>query len=185
MHIWFPRATVLFGLMMVLGASPVFSQSTATDPSATTATYGNWTLRCVKIPGEGKAAATSCEVVQTVQMQGQSQPVAQVAIGRLPNDKTLIMTAVVPVNISLPGQIHLSGNGKSGSEEKGGVTLSLTRCLGGGCFAEARPDDATLKVLRNGTDGELRFADAGRRMVALPLSWQGLDQALKALDKAQ
>jgi len=169
--------------------------SIPSEPTATTASYGSWVLRCVQLPASaqtaadasksGRAGAQTCEVMQTVQVQGQSQPIAQVAIGRLPGEKELILTALVPVNISLPGTIHLSGNGKTGDEEKGGLELSWQRCLAGSCAASAKPDAASLAILRAGTDGQLRFTDASGQTVAIPLSWNGLDQAMAALDKAR
>ncbi|WP_170975833.1 invasion associated locus B family protein [Rhizobium sp. FY34] len=165
------------------------------EPTLTTASYGNWILRCVQLaspaPGAadagkaGPADAKTCEVVQTVQVQGQSQPIAQVAIGRLPGEKDLMLTALVPVSISLPGAIHLSGNGKSGSEEKGGLDLSWQRCLANSCAATAKPDPAFLAILRSGTGGQLRFIDASGQTAEILLSWKGLDQAMAALDKAR
>lgn len=118
-----------------------------------------------------------------MQVQGQQQPVAQIAIGHLPNEKDLILTALLPVNISLPGSVHLSGNGKTGAEEKGGLDLAWLRCFAGSCAANAKPDAATLAVLRAGTEGQLRFMEANAQTVAIPLSWNGLDQAMAALEK--
>jgi invasion protein IalB len=163
------------------------------EPAVTTATYGNWVLRCVQMPGhgaaDGKATGSSsqtCEVVQTVQVQGQQQPIAQVALGRLPGESDLILTARLPVNISLPGQVRLSGNGKTGTEEKGAVLLAWRRCLAGACVASAKPDATTLALIRSGTEGQIRFADANGTIQSIPLSWTGLDQAITALvDKAR
>lgn len=163
-------------------AAPVTAQ-----PNVTTATYENWMLRCVR-PAAAQTSANDpgkiCEIVQTVQVQGQSQPLAQVAIGRLPGDKALTLTAVMPLNISIPGTVHLSGNGKTGAEEKGGLELSWQRCLPSGCIATARPDAKLFATLDPQTDGQIRFADAAGRTLGIPLSWKGLDQALKALDKS-
>lgn len=161
------------------------------EPTVTTATYGSWVLRCIQIPpqpasADGKSArpsAQTCEVAQTVQVQGQPQPIAQVAIGHLPGDKDLTLTAVLPVNISLPGQVRLSGNGKTGTEEKGALTLAWQRCIAGACIAAAQPDAATLAVIRTGTEGHIRFVDATGNIFSIPLSWTGLDQAITALDK--
>lgn len=162
-----------------------------TDPTVTTATYGAWVLRCVQLPPQaastdGKSArpaGQSCEVSQTVQVQGQPQPIAQVAIGRLPGDKDLTLTALLPVNINLPGQVRLSGNGKTGADEKGALALTWQRCIGGACVASTKPDAATLSVIRAGTEGQIRFADATGNLLSIPLSWAGLDQAISALDK--
>lgn len=165
------------------------------EPAVTTASYGSWVLRCVQVtePAQtatdasksGRASIQTCEVIQSVQVQGQSQPIAQVAIGRLPGDKDLILTALVPVNIALPGGIHLSGNGKTGAEEKGGLELSWQRCMSGACIATAKPETTVLGVLRREEAGQIRFVDASGNTIAIPLSWTGLDQALAALDKVR
>nr|WP_286675477.1 invasion associated locus B family protein [Rhizobium sp. CSW-27] len=154
------------------------------EPAVTTATYGNWVLRCIRMPAsaDGKQAR-QCEIVQTIQVEGQSQPVAQIALGRLPGDTVLHLTAVLPVNVSLPGGVHVSGNGKEGAEEKGGLDLQWRRCAGGACYAEGKPGDDALKIWRKEAGAQLRFIDATGRVIGLPLSWNGLAQALDALAK--
>lgn len=165
------------------------------EPTVTTASYGSWVLRCMQLSRPAAGAADSnkssrdggqlCEVVQTVQVQGQGQPIAQIAMGRVPGEKELTVTVLVPVNISLPGAIQISGNGKTGEEEKGGLQLNWQRCMSGSCAASAKPDAATLSIFRAGTEGQLRFLDASGQTAAIPLSWKGLDQAMTALDKGR
>lgn len=162
----------------------------ATEPTVTTALYGGWTLRCVQMQPsmseDGKTARPgmqSCEIIQSIQVQGQAQPVAQVAIGYLPNEKEPILTAVLPVNIAIPGGVQISGNGKSGAEAKGNLTLAWQRCVGGACVATGKPDAATLAVFRKEEAGQLRFLDASGKVIGIPLSWSGLEQALDALSK--
>jgi invasion protein IalB len=65
----------------------------------------------------------------------------------------------------------------------GAILLEWRRCAGGSCFADTRPAAAALKPLRAGTAGQIRFADAGGRIISVPVSWHGLDQALAALEK--
>lgn len=165
------------------------------EPASTTATYGSWVLRCVQLPQQGannpatakagRANTATCEVVQTIQVQGQQQPVAQIAIGHLPNDNDLTLTALLPVNISLPGSVHVSGNGKTGTDEKGGQNLVWQRCYGGSCAASVKIEAANLAIWRAGTDGQLRFSNAAGNVAAIALSWKGLEQALNALEKAK
>lgn len=162
----------------------------ASEPTVTTALYGAWTLRCVQMPPvpaeDGKtarAAAPTCEIVQSIQVQGQAQPVAQIALGRLPNDKDLTLTALLPANIAIPGAAQISGNGKSGAEAKGMLTLVWQRCVSGACFATTNPDAETLAVFRKEEAGQLRFVDASGKMIGIPVSWAGLEQALDALSK--
>lgn len=184
-----------------LALSPVAAQTkpdaakagVSSEPVSTTATYGSWVLRCVQgaaasgsdAEKTARAGRQTCEVVQTVQVQGQQQPIAQIALGRLPDDKELIVTALLPVNVSLPGNVYISGNGKTGAEEKGKFDLSWQRCFAGSCAASVKPDAGSLAILRAETEGQLRFLDATGNTIAIPLSWNGLDQALSALEKAK
>ncbi|NVK35371.1 MAG: invasion associated locus B family protein [Rhodobacteraceae bacterium] len=164
--------------------------SVPNEPVNTTATYGNWVLHCVSFAAatgetEGQAGHVpkdSCELVQTVQVQGQAQPLLKLAIGRPPGEKALSVTAVLPVNVSIPGRVHISADGKPDDAENGGVDLALTRCMPGGCMASAPLGEKMRGLMIAGKQGQLRFADAGSRMIGVPLSWIGFTQALAALD---
>lgn len=155
-------------------------------PAETTATYGNWVLHCARLKpadGSGAEAATSCEIVQTIQVEGQREPFAKLAFGyQTLAARQLVATAVVPVNVALPGRIGLSGNGKDGDEERGAQALAWSRCFSGACFARAEADPALVEVARKEKAGALRFVDAQGQVVAIPLSWNGFAQALTALD---
>lgn len=162
---------------------------TQPQPSSTSETFGDWVIHCVTPPAGGKPGAaapkTQCEIVQSIQATVNGKPnqtIARVAIGRLPDDPALIMTAMLPVNVRIPGMAHISGDGKSGSDEKIGADLALRRCLPMGCFADVRPDQAFLSKLGTGDQlkGELRFQDANGQLIKIPLSWKGLPDALKA-----
>lgn len=114
----------------------------ASEPTVTTALYGSWTLRCMQmLPSQGtegktaRPAAQSCEIIQSVQLQGQAQPIAQIALGRLPNDKDFTLTALLPVNIAIPGAVQIFGNGKSDAEAKSMLTLAWHKCSAGACVA--------------------------------------------------
>ncbi len=163
-------------------------------PSSTTATYGSWVLRCAQLPVPLAAtdatkanppSSHACEVVQTVALQDQQQPIAQLAIGRLPSQKDLIVTALLPVNILIPGQVQIIADSKQDKDLKGVFALTWQKCMAGSCVATAKPDAATLALLRKEGQGQLRFADANGNLLAVPLSWLGLDRALDALDKAE
>jgi invasion protein IalB len=150
----------------------------SSEPAMTTATYGDWLLRCQR-PAEGDSAAKVCEVVQTIQVQGQQAPIAVFAIGRQPN-KTMHATVVLPANIALPSLVRVgSADGKDKVLE-----LNWTRCLPGGCYADAVLPDDLLPAWRAASQARtLKFASAAGRDVELPLSLRGLPQALDALAK--
>lgn len=149
------------------------------EPATTSATYGDWIMRCQRV-GEGTAARRLCEVAQTIRVQQGRDPIAEVALGRLPIDKALHLTALLPPNVSFPSSVSMAG-------DKPAQTLDLQwrRCLSGGCFADAVAADDLVKAWCGAVGaGKLTFKDAGGRDIQLPISFRGLAQALDALDKA-
>lgn len=149
------------------------------DPAQTTASYGDWVLRCVR-QGEGIAASRSCEVMQSLVLQGQQQPVAQLALGSADKSDPLRLTVVVPTAISLsrgPRIVAVPGNAPLHE-------LTWRRCLPTGCFADVALTADAIKMMRARSEPlHLTFKDAGERDVALPFSLRGLAQALDALSK--
>lgn len=155
------------------GAAPVVVPS---EPSVTTASFGDWTLRCQRI--EGTRAQRVCEVAQVLQAQGQQAPLAQIAIGRLSAGDPLRVTAVMPVSVSFPSSVQIA----FGEKEAQPLDLPWRRCLPTGCFADAVLPDEAAKLWRKANEaGRIVFRDAAGRDLVLPLSTRGLDPALDAL----
>ncbi len=147
------------------------------EPGSTTATYGDWTLRCERAEGDGKRA---CEVGIAVQVQGQRAPVAQIAFGRPPGADLLRMVAVLPVNIRFPSAVKVAASDKDPQP----IELAWSRCLPVGCFAElASSGDAVRRLRAEAGPARLSFVDAAGRNIGLPISLRGLPQALDALAK--
>jgi invasion protein IalB len=177
----------------VLGAQTPASrapavQAPAAKPGAepanadmTTATFGDWQLRCRVTPAAaGQAAQRSCEVIQSVVLQGQTAPFAQLGFGKLTPSEPLFFTAVVPVNVAIPGNVKLAVD----ENDKQPIEASWTRCLPGGCFASIALTDDMLKRLRAQSEsGRLMFKNGGGQDLAVPMSFRGLARALDALAK--
>lgn len=161
-------------------ASPSPQSSPVSDePAATTATFGDWVMRCQRT-GEGDKTVRICEAAQTVQVQGQSAPIAQIGIGRLTPSEPLRVTAVLPPNVSFPGNVHIVTDDK----DDPGIDLAWRRCLPGGCIADAGLESETLKHWRSRTaGGRLSYKDGAGRPAAIPFSFRGLAQSLDALAK--
>jgi invasion protein IalB len=154
-------------------AAPAAAPAPATDPAQTTATYGDWVLRCVR-PEKGPHV---CELVQSMVVQGQQQPVAQVAVGYDKAD--LRFTLLVPPAISLS-----RGPTLGVPNETKHFDLAWRRCLPNGCFADVQVGPELQKTLRGHSEPmQLNFKDAAERDVNLPLSMRGLVPALDALAK--
>ena len=160
-------------------AAPAPAAAIPAEPSSTTASFGDWTLRCQRLADAGKTVRI-CEVAQVLQAQGQQTPIAQVALGRVANGEPVRVTAVMPVSVSFPSSVQIT----MGEKDAKPLELPWRRCLPTGCFAETAPGDDVLKQWRKaGEPGRILFKDAAGRDLALPLSARGLDQALDALAK--
>ena len=159
---------------------PAAGAPVSADPGATSASYGDWVVRCQRL-GEGDKAQRVCEVAQTIQAQNQRDAIAEIAFGHLPHDQALHLTTVLPPSVSFPSTVQLA------SDDKGSDTIQMQwrRCLPGGCFADVSPTDDTVKAWRAAAGpGRMTFRDAAGREVALPVSLRGLAQALDALPKS-
>ena len=153
--------------------------SVSAEPAATSAIFGDWTLRCQRIE-DGDKAQRLCEVAQTIQVQNRREPIAQVALGRVSATAPLRVTAVLPPNVSFPSTVGIA----AGDKDPPAVELGWRRCVPGGCFADAPASDEVLRGWRGLTTlGRITFKDAEGRTVAVPLSFRGLAQALDALAK--
>jgi invasion protein IalB len=181
----------LLSLALVFGAlalAPAFAQDgkpapVSPEPGESTATYGDWILRCQRI-GEAGKAVKICEIVQTVQggQEGHRQPVAQLAFGRLKLTDPWRVTAHLPSNILLPGMVKFA----LGDNDPQPMELPWRRCIPQGCFADAALGDAQWKaLLARGENGSLEFTDGLARPAKLPISFRGFAQAGEALAKEQ
>lgn len=182
------QRSIIVALAVVMTAGQVMAQAPKqqqqggalpmpSDPAQTTASYGDWVLRCVRTGDKG-AGPRVCELVQTMVLQGQQQPVAQVAVGYDRNE--LKMTLLVPPAVSFSRAPTLSVPGPTGPF----FDLAWRRCLPNGCFADIAVAAELLKLLRSrGEPMQVTFKDAGERDASLPFSMRGLVPALDALAK--
>jgi len=168
-----PAATAALPVTKVAVPAP------AGSPVQTTATYGDWVMRCAHT-GEGGTGPQTCEIVQTLVLQGQQQPIAQVAIGSIDKTSGLRLTVVVPTAISFSKTATVVG--AAGTPAL--FDMVWRRCLPSGCFADiALTPDATKMMRARNEPGNLVFRDAGERDITLPFSMRGFDQALDAMTK--
>jgi invasion protein IalB len=188
-----PRRQTAFALSAVLLAGTALAQTPAqrpaqqrpaqaqaqatpgavSQPDNTTASYGDWVLRC-----QQSVAARVCEIVQTLEQQGQRGPIALVAIGRPVKNEPIKLVIQVPPNLALGDKASV----RVVVAEKDEAVAVFQRCLPGGCFAEANLSDDVFKRWRGLSEaGQMRYLDAGKREVALPLSFRGFPAAAEAL----
>ena len=166
--------SVSWALLLVL-AAPGFVL--AQVPQRTTATFDDWTVRCET--HAGTPPQKSCEMVQTTQVQGQANPVTQIAIGRTAKGAPLKIVFQVPINVWLPAGVRLVY-----ADKEPPLATTFQRCVPSGCFAEAELKDDLVRKLRTLTEnGKLEFKDAAQRDAALPVSFKGFTPAFDTMAK--
>lgn len=151
------------------------------DPQSTSASFGDWVLRCNRMDTGGQTQRV-CEVAQTIVIRGQQVPVAELAIGRLKKTDPLRVTVVLPTNVAFPSAPRIF----SEARDTDGFELSWKRCLPNGCFADAILKDEVFRSWRGSrTTGRIETKDAFGRNVVVTISFRGFSQALDALNKEQ
>lgn len=181
---------VVFIPSLAVAATPgaPASPPVGSEPQQTSATFGDWILRCTRLSATA-ADSQTCEVAEVLRVQGQQAPIAQVAIGRPLAERSaaersrasgLRLTVLLPVNMSFDKAPRLAMD----QNDPQPIVLTWRRCVPGGCFADAAVSETVLKKLRARTEPmRITFTDASGRELALPLSPRGLSPALDALAK--
>jgi invasion protein IalB len=146
-----------------------------TPPQRTTATYEDWTVQCEQ--QAGPPPQKLCEMVQTVQSQGQT--VSRVALGHATKAEPFKIVVQLPVNLFLPAGVRIQADDKDP-----GLTLAFKRCVPAGCFADIDIKDDVVKRLRAATaNWKITFKNSGQQDAAVPLSFKGFNQAFDVLLK--
>lgn len=177
--------SLLAALLLIAGPAPAQQRQAqaapppgaVSKPDNTTATYGDWVLRCQQSVG-----TRICEIVQTIEQQGQRGPLALIAIGRPVRAEPIKLVIQVPPNLTLGDKAGV----RVTVAEKEEALAVFQRCTPGGCFGEVGLGDDTFKRWRGfGEAGQIRWQDAGKREVALPISFRGFSAAVDALQREQ
>jgi invasion protein IalB len=149
------------------------------DPANTTATFGDWVLRCQQVGGTAQGARF-CEVAQILGVQGQTAPIAEVAIGRIDPKAALRLTVALPPNILIP----VTPRADIDAQDHEGIVLTWRRCTPGSCFADAELSDEAIHHWRAQSDhGRLQFTNAAGQALILAFSFRGFAQAMDAYGK--
>ncbi len=122
---------------------PAAQLPVSATPERTTASFGDWTLRCER-PDLPAGAPRICEIAQAITVQGQQAPVAQIAFGRIQKSDPLKATIVLPLNVTLSSPVMLA----TGEKDPKPLDASWQRCLPIGCLAELPLRDELLRRLR-------------------------------------
>ena len=149
------------------------------EPQSTTASYGDWVFRCQKLPA-GSTPARACEIAQSIQAQGQSGPIAELAVGRLKQADPFRMTLIVPVNVLFPSAVRIVAEDKPAEA----VELTWRKCIPAGCIADvALKADQVQRFRNNSAAGTITWRDSLDREARIAVSFRWLAQALDALGR--
>ena len=152
------------------------------EPQNTSATYGDWILRCSRT-GEGDKAARACEIALPFQIQvgGKEAPFGQLAIGRATVKDPFHITFIMSPNVAFPSDVKLMTDDKDTQS----VALSWSTCIPSLCRADGEFKDDQLKRWKALTaNGQLIFRQSNGQPTPIPVSVRGLPQALEALAKS-
>lgn len=176
---------IVMGLICIT-FGPSFAQTktkppepVSSEPETTTASYGAWILRCTHRQ-QGQTKLRICDIEESVAVQGQQAPIAQIGIGHFASKDEMQITAIVPTNITFQVAPRVTSQ-----DSDPGVQLAWRRCLPGGCIADAiLPEDRLRAWHAVAADtGRLSFTNAAGRPVAIEFSFHGFAQAMDALVK--
>ena len=84
----------------------------APAPDRTTASFGDWVLRCDR-RADTTPPQRFCELGQTVQRQGDAGPQAQLALGRILPTDPIRITLLLPINVAFEKGPKLIGDTSS------------------------------------------------------------------------
>src|SRR5262249_49103037 len=147
------------------------------NPQRTTASYGDWTVRCELAPGP--PPQRNCEMDQLVQMPGQPNPISRVLIPLPQKGEPPKFFIQLPINVSFATPLKLTMNDKDA-----GITTPFRRCVPAGCVAEIDLKDDLQKKFRAATEqGRILYKNAADQDMTIPLSFKGFAQAFEALLK--
>jgi invasion protein IalB len=152
------------------------------EPQNTSATYGDWILRCSR-SGDADKAVRVCEVALPFQIQvrGQEAPFGQLAFGRVNPKDPLHITFIMSPNVAFPSDVKLMTDDKDAQP----ITLPWSTCIPSVCRADGEFKDDQLKRWKALTaNGQLVFKQSNGQPTPVPVSVRGLPQALEALAKS-
>jgi invasion protein IalB len=169
---------ILLSGICVAVATVGYAQVPPPQPQRTSASYGDWSVRCEL--QAGTPPQKSCDVALTLVGQGQAaSPVAQVLITRPNKKEPMRLVMQVQPNVSVAPGVKLVYDDKQPA-----LALPFSRCFPNACFASGPLTDDAAKKLRARTEpGRVEFKDGNQHDVAVPVSFNGFTTAFDAWQK--
>lgn len=133
--------------------------------------FKDWTVVCEKIPSSGEEI---CNIFQNV-TNDKKKVVLQVAIGYRPGSSEPQALFTLPLGVLLQPGIEFKG----GNAEAARIPFSV--CVKNGCVAIAKLEPATIKGMKTGDKGSVKFAAAQKQIIEIPVSLSGFTAAFNSL----
>jgi len=124
-------------------------------------------------PAEG--GTTVCQITQILTEKESNNPVMQMAIGFIPEQKHPVAVITLPMGIWLPPGVQMQVDGG----KKGRVPVDT--CVPGGCRAGVELDDEFLATMKKGNVLNITFGGGNRQPITVPVSLNGFTAALDKL----
>lgn len=163
-------------------------------PTATTATFGAWTVACnMAAQADGTAAKQLCQMTTRLNLKGQDgqmHPLLAFTIGTPPGAKVARLALQVPTDVALREGVAISldkpaaAGADPNSAKAQDVLLALTyiTCNPQGCVADADGSADLWGKLKGVKSVNVGFtAVAGMKKILVPLSLDGFGDAMAAL----
>lgn len=162
--------------LMIAALGWLLQPALAQQPERTVSSYGNWELRCDRILAND-TFRESCEVVQTIQVQGRSEPLTRLAFGRPEGSDSFLIVLQLPVGLWLPEGASLEFS------EDARYEATFRRCLPNACLADLVVEDEIIEALSDEADESARivFAMQEANPTRVPILPRGFAAAYDAL----
>ena len=161
-----------FILALTVLAPPLWAQTA--EPSATTATYGNWTVTCGSAAVAGAATAQKiCQMTTKLNLKGndgQVRPLLEIALGMPPGGDAPRFVFQVPIDVALREAVVVSVDAQADAADPKPQTDLLTAsyfaCTPAGCIADAALKSDVIAALKSAKTTNVTFtALAGAKKI--------------------
>jgi invasion protein IalB len=179
------------GLVLALLAGFPAGAETST-PSATTATFGAWTVVCNLVAqADGTAPKSLCEMTTRLNLKGQDgqmRPLLAWTIGTPPGAPAPRWALQMPTNVALREGVGISLD-KAGADAAAPkpqveiAALTYLTCTQQTCVADGEAKAALLAKLKAAKTANVSFTLLqGAKRIVVPVSLDGFGDALAALE---
>lgn len=155
------------------------------EPSATTATFGDWTVQCQRTNTDDAPGRSICEMVQTLNVRQSGQMIMRIAIGQLPNSDDVTIVFQTRAGVMLRDPVTMASGKAPGSQT---LTATYSRCMNGFCFADTILTPEMVAALGNATAEQvaiLSYTGNTNQPIQIPLSLVGFAGAYQSATAAQ